>query len=541
MKRSRGAAMLAASKAQSSTGAAAVRKGNAAKSKISHDGKDVVEVDLASKLKRGRQADAPAKRPKSLEIQEIKVKDAMDVVEDSESNKGKGKSPTKIPRPEPTPLELQRSDLLHSFRCLEMAINKLGKKASVWENVREYVQQLSKIKFDENILGLIITIWENAYNISWRNISIDSLNPMQLYLCIEIPKTSTSISVSGHQDSVSILANKNGNGSGNATTTQRIDIFDSMLTATIDGFIAAHSKDSSNNNNHDNGTENMMNMNILQPDMSRLPTKPISIVSSKTQNKSNKNKNTKADIDTSTSTIASDITTIGIGTGTLNASNKKQKKLARVSLLQNINKLKEDASANTITNANGNANANANDNNKDNTTMSVNMNINMNMDDLRRITEENEKQHKELSILQTNSEKMTLALTRIRSLPFICDGLRSYILLKSHSNRSGSSSSSSSSSNTQYYYDNILQEISPTFGITNLEMVKRIDMICKILPEYLTIFPEDDIITEPTIKINLNLKYSEIRNKIVKYASDSEMKIYEKYNNNNNNNNENNR
>jgi len=94
----------------------------------------------------------------------------------------------------------------------------------------------------------------------------------------------------------------------------------------------------------------------------------------------------------------------------------------------------------------------------------------------------------------------------VKRLPTICNTLRSYCLIdKIYS----------------VTLSNMISRLSSDFRISKVEVRKSLSLLTTIVPEYLTVFPPDDIVPVATLRINPSSEHPIILNKIQQYITNT--------------------
>ena len=397
-------------------------------------------------------------------------------------------SPPKPARPEPTRLMLQRMYLTSAFRCLDMALLNMAqtKKLCVWERVKEYVQQLSRERFDEKDLALVLSVWPGAFTLNWRTLVIDSISGASLHLCIE---ATNDIALDPTASSVLSV------GTYSTKLTERMTAFENMLSEILKEYTNIHG---------DHG--------VLEADMTYLPKRPDCSVTLASSSISPPAKVT------SSSGNPAHFTSHDI----LGSREQNKKIHARNELLRNIENLKASA-------ANTNSSIPVRQKIVQPPTvretvgtvggitagLSTSLPIALSMENLRHNAANKEIEEKKRNIERVAQDDRQKAINRVQAIAPLCDALRSYIILKKNAQ-------------TQLT-ETVLEELSHSFHITEVECLARLKIISRELPQFLTFFAPDDVVAESTLRVNLSAPYADLRQRALHFTKTSMKKINDKY------------
>ena len=134
------------------------------------------------------------------------------------------------------------------------------------------------------------------------------------------------------------------------------------------------------------------------------------------------------------------------------------------------------------------------------------------MDTLREMAKERGVLEKSKALAREKERKKIDAERRIRSIPAVCDALRSISLVK---NRQSQASIMSE----------MLRDLAPDLSITEQELLARFQIIAREMPHFLSIFAPDSIVAASRIKVNLHVPYAELRKKAQVFVTESLSKI----------------
>jgi len=87
----------------------------------------------------------------------------------------------------------------------------------------------------------------------------------------------------------------------------------------------------------------------------------------------------------------------------------------------------------------------------------------------------------------------------LQSIPKVCELLRSLLIGKKKS---------------VFQLSLLISDLSSELKLSNYEVKKRLKELAKIVPEFVTIFPPDDLLPYETLHLNANVPYDNIRQKI---------------------------
>ena len=138
------------------------------------------------------------------------------------------------------------------------------------------------------------------------------------------------------------------------------------------------------------------------------------------------------------------------------------------------------------------------------------------MDTLREMAKERGAIEKNKALAREKERKRLDAERRIRSIPAVCDALRSISLIKNKQSQATIMSE-------------VLRELAPDLSITEQELLSRFQIVAREMPEFLSIFAPDSILAVCTIKVNLHVPYTELRKKAHKFVTESLAKIEAKF------------
>ena len=98
--------------------------------------------------------------------------------------------------------------------------------------------------------------------------------------------------------------------------------------------------------------------------------------------------------------------------------------------------------------------------------------------------------------------EVTISKLRLKSMIPLCDAIRSICSL-----RRGRST---------FIYKELLCQLAVELQVPKEEIKIRVNMMAEIVPEFITIFPPDDIVGKETIRVNLYTPYVDLRKKLGK-------------------------
>ena len=368
----------------------------------------------------------------------------------------------------PSILEEQCLKLVNKFKFLEVALNNMGrKKAVVWSQVSTYVEQMSASTFHMHDLALILTVWPKCVSLHWRVLAVDSLSEPEMSLCMAFPPLTSLLKgeEEDHQDSP--------RGEG------RLDIFKMKMKAFRE--IKEEQKQEQYEFEAAPG---------VIPDKASLGTMSAQA---------------------GTGTRA--------GTGNVPAWVRAKATSATLGL-QTRGIIDRESSSNTIAQ------------NIFDSTLNVDARAKiLSMEDLRELARSREHAAQIKSVNLANEKKKAGAESRLKAILGLCDSLRSLSKAKKHQS-------------CAVLIDDIIRELCSSVDVTRsnkattsesgsygdkAEIMTRLKIISREVPEFLTITAPDDVISDYTLTVQLKANYPEVRQKILKFVSSALLRLDAKY------------
>ena len=102
------------------------------------------------------------------------------------------------------------------------------------------------------------------------------------------------------------------------------------------------------------------------------------------------------------------------------------------------------------------------------------------------------RRHEDLEAVRRDSQAEIERLDRLKSLPKLCDMLR---VLFSRRRK------------TTAPFRELIRTLAAETGVDVEEQRTRLNLICEIIPDFLSIFPPDDVVPEEFVKMNIHCKY----------------------------------
>ena len=99
----------------------------------------------------------------------------------------------------------------------------------------------------------------------------------------------------------------------------------------------------------------------------------------------------------------------------------------------------------------------------------------------------------------TKTTLQTIRKGRLLSLPKLCDALRSIAMTEKRSSRPSIE---------------LIGKLAPELKLSEDEVRQRLGMVVTHAPEFLSVFPPDALVGVETVKVNLNVPYGLVRNKL---------------------------
>jgi len=118
---------------------------------------------------------------------------------------------------------------------------------------------------------------------------------------------------------------------------------------------------------------------------------------------------------------------------------------------------------------------------------------------------EREEAQKALAAARVRQQDRHIAITRVYSLSTVCDSLRSLWLSQRNASHAVAA-------------HEVLRDLAPAFGITEVELLTRLRIISREFPEFLSIFQADAVLNVPTIRVNLRAPYVELGRKVAQWV-----------------------
>lgn len=169
----------------------------------------------------------------------------------------------------------------------------------------------------------------------------------------------------------------------------------------------------------------------------------------------------------------------------------------------------------------------------------------LDMSQLRSIALKREAEAHEKEVRIIAEKKRNDALSRIRSIPVLCDSLRSYLKSKGSAQRNGNKLSVFTQHNSRSSQDGghtakgdsmralplaeAIIALRPSATITDVEMRARFVLMARNIPTYVKIVPADMVVKEEVMQVNLGYDHQSVRDQVGKFVEQSVLKIIEKY------------
>ena len=123
----------------------------------------------------------------------------------------------------------------------------------------------------------------------------------------------------------------------------------------------------------------------------------------------------------------------------------------------------------------------------------------MSMEELKNLAKLRGERASEIAKVDKERKKKTIYADRVKTFLRICTAIRS---------------TSSQFKKTIFMLSEIKERLSSELMMGSNEFLVRLHMIVTIVPEFITIFPPDDLVKEETLRINLNAPFGAIREKL---------------------------
>jgi hypothetical protein len=123
------------------------------------------------------------------------------------------------------------------------------------------------------------------------------------------------------------------------------------------------------------------------------------------------------------------------------------------------------------------------------------------LDSIRQLAEKRQKAQVENDEKKNADNKLLERNTRIKSLPSICDALRSLCISTSRNIRP---------------MKELVNTLASDFRLQPKELHQRLKLLHDVAPEFINILPADNIVNITTVRINLDCPYGQVRDKIYK-------------------------
>jgi hypothetical protein len=134
------------------------------------------------------------------------------------------------------------------------------------------------------------------------------------------------------------------------------------------------------------------------------------------------------------------------------------------------------------------------------------------MDELRRRTVDSAAEAQRRAVLLVQEHARSAATQRINSLPAVCDTLRLHWLSK------GGGGGRIARRSSAMMTHEVLNDLAPSLATSQSELLVRLQIIARELPEFLTLFPADDVVQVPTVQVNLHAPYADVRSKACRFV-----------------------
>ena len=123
------------------------------------------------------------------------------------------------------------------------------------------------------------------------------------------------------------------------------------------------------------------------------------------------------------------------------------------------------------------------------------------MEQLRLLAAERGRKHAEQSASTAAAKALTERKGQLKSLPAIADSLRSIVRLRNR---------------MSHPLQDILSSLAPQLRFSKQALLSRLVLLTDAAPEFLSLFPANDIVPVATLKINMDAPYGAVRSKLSK-------------------------
>jgi len=123
------------------------------------------------------------------------------------------------------------------------------------------------------------------------------------------------------------------------------------------------------------------------------------------------------------------------------------------------------------------------------------------LDNIRKLAEKRQKTQQDNDEKKNIDKKAIEMNTRMKSLPSICDALRSLCISSSRNIRP---------------MNELINTLAPDLRLQSKEFHQRLLLLHDVAPEFINILPPDNIVNVTTVRINLDCPYGQVREKIYK-------------------------
>ena len=123
----------------------------------------------------------------------------------------------------------------------------------------------------------------------------------------------------------------------------------------------------------------------------------------------------------------------------------------------------------------------------------------MTMEDLKNLAKSRGERAIEVAKVDEERRKKTVYANRAGSFLKISNAIRS---------------SCSQFKKSTFLFSEIVERLSNELMLGRNEFVVRLHLLVQVAPEFITIFPPDDLVDEETLRINLNAPFGAIRQKL---------------------------
>lgn len=334
----------------------------------------------------------------------------------------------------------QVKKLNNDFICLDQILNMMRRKKDngIWELVKVAVETMSRSDFNLDDLTIILSIFPEAYCISWRSVAKDTISSPELYLCLSINENwlqqfDSNFSTTNNKDldiaKIDMIRP--------LQVESRKETFKLLIEKKMNSLISLNS--ASNNEK------------LIEPNYDCIPIKP-EISSRKRCNEDAHQLAKKTAIDRQ-----------------LNLINTKEK-------LENIKE-------NEIKNGR----------------------VGDSLEVLKILVNEREKNSIESSKKIIIEKKELVKKNRYKSLPVLCDAIRSICISGKKSGRP---------ERFLWELNTFVLKIAPDLGLHINELIIRFKLLQEIVPEFISILPPDDLVNIWTIRINRDAPFVPLRQKV---------------------------